>query len=97
MMDRIDKPLSFVLTERQEIPDPEDISSGRIPIVSKISFSTGMIELRETTKTRTKMILIRPGDLVISGINAHQGAVAIHTGKTPIAATIHYSTYSETV
>jgi type I restriction enzyme S subunit len=41
------------------------------------------------------MILIRPGDLVISGINAAKGAIAIYseTAQKPIAATIHYGAY----
>jgi type I restriction enzyme S subunit len=41
------------------------------------------------------MILIRPGDLVISGINAAKGAIAIYGEENtePIAATIHYGAY----
>ena len=81
------------LVERRETPSQEKILLGDIPIIGKISFSDGKIELRNTKKTRTKMILIQPGDLVLSGINAHQGAIAIYTGDKPIAATIHYSAY----
>jgi type I restriction enzyme S subunit len=42
------------------------------------------------------MIRIQPGDLVISGINAAKGAVAIYGSDQPgpIAATIHYSSYA---
>jgi len=42
------------------------------------------------------MILVRPGDLLISGINAAKGAIAIFDSgeKEPIAATIHYSAYA---
>lgn len=94
MTDSIFRPLGFALTERQEIPNSYDIELGNISIISKISFSNGRIELRTNKKTRTKMILIQPGDFVISGINAHQGAVAIYEGSKPIAATIHYSSYS---
>jgi type I restriction enzyme S subunit len=41
------------------------------------------------------MILIRPGDLVLSGINATKGAIAIYDEleTEPIAATIHYGAY----
>jgi type I restriction enzyme S subunit len=41
------------------------------------------------------MILIRPGDLVVSGINVAKGAVAIYddTEQEPVAATIHYGSY----
>lgn len=87
--------LGDVLTERRETPSPESIDAGEVSIVNKISFNEGKIELRNETKTRTSMILIRPGDLVISGINAAKGAIAIYYGKEkkPITATIHYSAY----
>lgn len=41
------------------------------------------------------MILVRPGDLLVSGINAAKGAIAIHDAVDlgPIAATIHYGSY----
>jgi type I restriction enzyme S subunit len=39
------------------------------------------------------MIVVEPGDLVISGINVAKGAIAVHDGNKPIAATIHYSCY----
>lgn len=86
-------PLEDVLEERTEIPNPNDLELGLIPIINKIRFDTGKIELREVRKTKTKMILIRPGDLVLSGINAAKGAIAICEEKIPISATIHYSSY----
>jgi len=87
--------LREVLTERKEKPSLEAVLNGRIPIVAKIGFDTGRIELREDSKTKTNMILIKPGDLVISGINAAKGAIALYDeGNTkPAAATIHYSSY----
>lgn len=87
--------LSEVLTERRETPSQESIETGEVSIVSKIGFSEGKIELRSESKTKTGMILIRPGDLVISGINAVKGAIAIYSEKSrrPIAATIHYGAY----
>lgn len=87
--------LGEVLAERQETPLPEDMVSGRIKIVSKISFDTGQIYIRPNGETRTGMILIRPGDLVVSGINAAKGAIAIYSqdNTEPVAATIHYGAY----
>lgn len=87
--------LSEVLTERKEKPDLYAIQSGEMPIVAKIGFDTGKIELREESRTKTNMILIKPGDLVISGINAAKGAIAIYDRENaePAAATIHYSSY----
>jgi len=87
--------LSEVLRERNELPPAEDILSGQIKIIAKIAFGDGRIQLRNSAVTNTDMILVRPGDLVISGINAAKGAVALHTQQDqPIAATIHYSAYS---
>jgi type I restriction enzyme S subunit len=84
-----------VLTERREVPDLFDVESGAISVVSKIGFAQGKIELRAEGGTKTGMILIRPGDLVLSGINAAKGAIAIcdERAENPIAATIHYSSY----
>lgn len=88
--------LGEVLTERKETPAPDDLASGGIRIVSKIGFDAGRIELRADGETKTGMILARPGDLVISGINAAKGAVAIYGPENtePIAATIHYGAYT---
>lgn len=88
-------PLGNILTERRETPSCDAIFNGEVPIVSKIGFSDGQIELREDSNTKTNMILIEPGDLVTSGINAAKGAIAIYDKKNdrPIAATIHYGAY----
>lgn len=87
--------LGEILTERQEEPPPEMIANGNIQIIAKIGFNEGQVHLRPNSNTKTKMILIRPGDLVLSGINATKGAIAIYDEKerAPIAATIHYSAY----
>lgn len=85
-----------VLIERRETPSEDDLAFGRVRIVSKISFDTGRIQLRTEPETNTGMILARPGDLVISGINAAKGAIAIYGAENndPIAATIHYGAYT---
>jgi type I restriction enzyme, S subunit len=87
--------LSEVLSPRQETPDKDDLQSGSIGIVEKIGFEDGKITLRDKIGTNTEMILIWPGDLVISGINALKGAIAIYdpTDTNPVGATIHYSAY----
>lgn len=88
-------PLGEILRERQEEPSAEALANGQIRIISKIGFNDGAIHLREDGQTKTGMILIRPGDLVISGINAAKGAIAIYGEDSvePIAATIHYGAY----
>jgi type I restriction enzyme S subunit len=88
-------PLGEVLAERRETPSEEDLLSGRVRIIEKITFDTGRIQLRSNGSTRTGMILVRPGDLVVSGINAAKGAIAIYDPEAtePLAATIHYGAY----
>ena len=87
--------LREMLTERLEIPSEDAIVNGEMPIVAKIMFNSGSLQLRGDGQTRTDMILIRPGDLVVSGINAAKGAIAMYGEENtkPIAATIHYSAY----
>ena len=91
--------LAEVLDERREIPDATAITLGEIPIVSKISFESGRLELRTGSQTKTGMILVCPGDLLVSGINASKGAVAIYDADSPgtVAATIHYGAYAPKV
>jgi type I restriction enzyme S subunit len=89
-------PLGEVLIERKEIPSLVELASGTVRIVAKIGFNDGMIQLRPDSNTRTGMILARPGDVIVSGINAVKGAVAIYGEGNiePVAATIHYGAYA---
>jgi type I restriction enzyme S subunit len=88
--------LGEVLTEHQEKPNLESVMTGEIPIIAKIGFNTGIIEFRDGFATKTNMILVKPGDLVVSGINAEKGAIALYdeSNSKNCAATIHYSSYS---
>ena len=81
------------LDERKDRFKPEEANSMNLMRINKIDFS-GNIHLEKNKPTKTGMILIKSGDLVISGINADKGAVSIYTGKEDVMATIHYSSYS---
>jgi restriction endonuclease S subunit len=87
--------LGRVMRSRAETPSLEELLSGQIPIVAKVRFADGSIELRLTSDSRTELILVRRGDLLVSGINALKGAVGLlpKEASTDIAATIHYSAY----
>jgi len=87
--------LGAVLSERRQTPSLEAVLSGEIPLVAKVRFADGRPELRATTKTRTDLIVATRGDLLLSGINALKGAVALLGDDDPekLAATIHYSAY----
>lgn len=87
--------LEEVLTERHEVPNADELALGNVRIVSKIGFNDGKIQFRSNGETKTGMILVRPGDLLVSGINAAKGAIAIYgkDNNTSAAATIHYGAY----
>lgn len=83
--------ISSFLKERPNRFNPEEANNLRIKRLNKIDFS-GKIHLSEK-QTNTNMILVKSGDLVISGINVEKGAVAVYQGEEDILATIHYSSY----
>ena len=80
------------LSERKDRYAPSDANNLRLSRVEKIDFS-GKIHLNESKSTKTQMILVKKGDLLISGINAEKGAVAIYEYDEDALASIHYSSY----
>lgn len=80
------------LKERPDRIKPDKANSLNLKRIEKIDFS-GNIYFIDNTQTRTNMILVKPGDLVISGINVEKGALAVYEGEEDVLATIHYSSY----
>lgn len=83
--------LSDFLVEREGRFKPNDSKIGSYKRLDKIDFS-GKIHISEKP-SKTDMIIIEPGDLVISGINVAKGALSVYEGDEPVTATIHYSSY----
>jgi type I restriction enzyme, S subunit len=83
--------ISQFLKEREGRYDPNDGTVQGLKRLNKIDFS-GEIHLSDKD-SKTDMIVVEPGDLVISGINVSKGALAVYHGEKPITATIHYSSY----
>ena len=79
------------LTERQGRYKPDDNAIATYKRLDKIDFS-GTVHISEKP-SKTDMIVVQPGDLVISGINVAKGAIAVYQGTEPVTATIHYSSY----
>ena len=79
------------LTERQGRYKPDDHAIATYKRLDKIDFS-GTAHISEKP-SKTDMIVVQPGDLVISGINVAKGAIAVYQGTEPVTATIHYSSY----
>jgi len=79
------------LTERQGRYKPDDNAIATYKRLDKLDFS-GTAHISEKP-SKTDMIVVQPGDLVISGINVAKGAIAVYQGMEPVTATIHYSSY----
>ncbi len=86
------RPLSDFLIEREGRFKPNDPEIKNYKRLDKIDFS-GQIHISEKP-SKTDMIIIESGDLVISGINVAKGALAVYEGNEPVTATIHYSSYT---
>ena len=84
--------LSDFLIEREGRIKYELANTLGLQRIKKIDFS-GQLYLDAYTDTKTDMIRVCSGDLVISGINAAKGAIAVHQGDEDVLATIHYSAY----
>ncbi|MCH7764650.1 MAG: hypothetical protein IIB95_13095, partial [Candidatus Marinimicrobia bacterium] len=80
------------LFEREGKYKPEDEVLAGLSRIEKIDFS-GNLHIGNK-KSNTNMILIKPGDLVISGINVAKGAMGVYSGSSDVIATIHYSSYT---
>lgn len=71
-------------------PDAKEIQG--LQRIDKIDFSGNFHVANKPSKT--DMILIKSGDLVISGINVAKGALGVYHGNADVTATIHYSSYT---
>lgn len=83
--------IGVFLTEREGRYKPNNESVANLARLEKIDFS-GTVHISEKP-SKTDMIIVHPGDLVISGINVSKGAITVYKGSEPVAATIHYSSY----
>ena len=83
--------ISDFLNARNEKFNPNDKAISGLKRIDKIDFS-GNIYLSDKI-SNTDMILVKKGDLVISGINVAKGAMAVYQGDNDVLATIHYSSY----
>lgn len=84
-------PMSEFLKHRDLRFKPKDEQIIDLRRIEKIDFSGNIIT--STKPSNTDMILVKNGDLVISGINVEKGAMAVYQGKEDLTATIHYSSY----
>jgi type I restriction enzyme, S subunit len=84
--------ISEFLFEREGKYKPADKKINGLGRIEKIDFS-GNFHISKKP-SQTNMILIKKGDLVISGINVAKGAMGIYSDNSDVVATIHYSSYT---
>jgi hypothetical protein len=82
--------LSDVAKLRSEVVSREDIELGKIVLLDRISFDEGKVHAGERTKTKMDLYRGRPGDIIVSKINARKRAIGIVPDGTDIAGTIHF-------
>ena len=80
------------LFERKGKYKPSDEALQGLKRIEKIDFR-GNFHIGDKS-SKTNMILVKQGDLVISGINVAKGAMGIYDMKDDVVATIHYSSYT---
>lgn len=80
------------LKERGDRFKPEEANTLDLKRIKKIDFQ-GKIHVIDHKPTKTNMIFVKKGDLVISGINVEKGALAVYEEDEDALATIHYSSY----
>jgi len=91
---RMKTKISTFLKERTERFKPEEANKLGLKRIEKIT-QNGEIFL-SNKPSNTNMILIKSGDLVISGIGIAKGggnSLNVYEGKEDVLATIHYSSY----
>lgn len=83
--------IATFLKERKIKLKPDEANNSNLKRIEKIDFDGNITIV--PTNTKTDMILVKKGDLVISGINVEKGALTIYQGEEDVLASIHYSAY----
>lgn len=82
--------LGDVVSVRNEIVPDKEIQDGRVYLLDRISFDEGKIFFGKRTETRMVQFRARPGDIVVSKINACKRAIGIVQNGTDVSATVHF-------
>ena len=82
--------LGDVVSVRNEVVPEEELQDGRVNMLDRISFDEGRVFFGKRTATRMVQFRARPGDIVVSKINACKRAIGIVQNGTNVSATIHF-------
>lgn len=83
-------PLYKIASVRSDIIPPQEIRSGKVLMLDRVSFDKGEVHAGGRTSTKMVQYRAKPGDIVISKINARKKAIGIVTGKHDVGITIHF-------
>lgn len=86
------KSLGFVIIPIKNKIKKNDYK-GDLPVVEKIVFKTGEIVFRKENTTGMDLWKVGKGELIVSSINFHQGAVALND-KAECVCSTHYQIFS---
>jgi type I restriction enzyme S subunit len=82
--------LGDVATVRNEVIPDAEIRDGNVSLLDRISFDEGRVFFGKRTKTRMVQFRARPGDIVVSKINARKRAIGIVQDGTDVGVSIHF-------
>lgn len=83
--------LGDAVAVRNEIVPENEIDDGKTKMLDRISFDEGKVFVGKRTKTRMVQFRAKPGDIVVSKINARKRAIGIIPEEgTDIGVTIHF-------
>jgi len=82
--------LDDIATVRSEIVPDEEIHDGKVSMLDRISFDEGRVFFGKRTTTRMVQFRAKPGDIVVSKINARKRAIGLVQDGTDVGVTIHF-------
>jgi type I restriction enzyme S subunit len=83
-------PLGDVVSIRWEQATSEQLSSGEVSMLDRVSFD-GEVFAGGRLETKMKQFIAHPGDLVVSKIRARQGSIGVvQPASGKVGVTIHY-------
>lgn len=87
------EPLSNVAKIRNDPATQDEVESGDIDLLDRISFEEGRVFAGNRSETKMTQFKAYKGDIVVSKINARKGAVGIVKSDTPVGTTIHFRVF----
>lgn len=82
--------LGDISAVRNEVVTDDEIRAGSVNLLDRISFDEGTVFFGKRTTTRMVQFRAKPGDIVVSKINARKRAIGIVRDGTDVGVTIHF-------